>query len=113
MKLSNAARKTATMGEIVNIMSVDCMKLQDLMTYVNTIWSSPLQIVLAIVFLYKELGPSVFAGVAVMITIIPLNAVFAVFQKKLQVSQLHVYQRFCQLVESSTRATSLKARYFC
>lgn len=60
--LSNTARKSKTTGEIVNLMAVDTMRLKDLTTYINMVWSSPLQIVLAIYFLWDLLGVSVLAG---------------------------------------------------
>jgi ATP-binding cassette, subfamily C (CFTR/MRP), member 1 len=66
--LSNSARKSSTVGEIVNLMSVDAQRFMDLVTYLNMIWSAPLQISLAIYFLWQILGPSVLAGLAVMIS---------------------------------------------
>ncbi|XP_078097039.1 multidrug resistance-associated protein 1 isoform X2 [Mustelus asterias] len=86
--ISNAARKTSTVGEIVNLMSVDAQKFMDLITYLNMIWSAPLQVVLAMFFLWQNLGPSVLAGVAVMILLVPINAVIAVKTKTLQVTQM-------------------------
>ena len=73
------------MGEIVNLMSVDAQRFMDLVTYLHLIWSAPLQIVLSIVFLYIAMGPSVFAGVGVMILMIPINAIIAAISRKLQV----------------------------
>ena len=73
------------MGEIVNLMSVDAQRFMDLATYLHIIWSAPLQIVLSIVFLYIAMGPSVFAGVGVMILLIPVNSVVASITKRLQV----------------------------
>ena len=58
----------------------------DLMTYLHYIWSCPLQIVLAVIFLYIAMGPSVFAGVGVMLLMIPINVVIAAISRKLQVS---------------------------
>ena len=52
------------------------------------IWSCPIQICLAIFFLYLELGVSVFAGLLVMILLLPLNGILASFQRKLQVKQM-------------------------
>ena len=66
-------------------MSVDAQRFMDLVTYLHLIWSAPLQIVLSIVFLYIAMGPSVFAGVGVMILLIPLNSVIAYISKRLQV----------------------------
>jgi hypothetical protein len=37
-------------------MSVDAQRLMDLTTYLNMLWSAPLQIALAIYFLYQILG---------------------------------------------------------
>ena len=44
------------MGEIVNLMSVDAQRFVDLMAYLNMLWSAPLQIVLALFFLWQILG---------------------------------------------------------
>ncbi|XP_033117760.1 multidrug resistance-associated protein 1-like isoform X2 [Anneissia japonica] len=86
--LSNSARKTATVGEIVNLMSVDAQRFMDLMTYLNSIWSSPLQIIVSLYFLWGVLGPSVLAGVGIMVLLVPLNAFIATKSKKLQVKQM-------------------------
>lgn len=43
--LSNVARKSSTVGEIVNLMSVDSQRFMDLMTYVNIVWSGTSTIV--------------------------------------------------------------------
>jgi ATP-binding cassette, subfamily C (CFTR/MRP), member 1 len=45
----------------------------DLTTYLNSIWSSPLQIALALYFLWKELGASSLGGVAVIVIMIPVT----------------------------------------
>jgi len=37
--ITNSARKESTVGEIVNLMSVDAQRFQDLMSYVNILWS--------------------------------------------------------------------------
>ncbi|XP_030646267.1 multidrug resistance-associated protein 1 isoform X2 [Chanos chanos] len=86
--ITNAARRTSTVGEIVNLMSVDAQRFMDLITYINMIWSAPLQVVLALYFLWQNLGPSVLAGVAVMVLMVPLNAVIAMKTKTYQVAQM-------------------------
>ncbi|KAL4659053.1 multidrug resistance-associated protein 1-like isoform X1 [Arapaima gigas] len=88
MVISNAARRMSTVGEIVNLMSVDAQRFVDLITYINMLWSAPLQVVLALYFLWQNLGPSVLAGVAVMILMVPLNAVIATKTKTYQVAQM-------------------------
>ncbi|XP_068452238.1 multidrug resistance-associated protein 1 isoform X2 [Clinocottus analis] len=86
--ISSAARRTSTVGEMVNLMSVDAQRFMDLITYINMIWSAPLQVVLALYFLWQNLGPSVLAGVAVMVLMVPINAVIAMKTKTYQVAQM-------------------------
>lgn len=88
LRMSNAARKESTLGEIVNLMSVDAQRFMDLTAYINMIWSAPLQIVLALYFLWNILGPAVLAGLAVMIILIPVNALIANKVKTLQIRQM-------------------------
>lgn len=93
--LSNTAKRSSTVGEIVNLMSVDAQRFMDLMTYVHTVWSGPLQIIVALYFLYMELGPSIFAGFGVMIVLIPINALIAKKIRDLQVKTNFVNLSLC------------------
>lgn len=85
--LSNDGRSAAS-GDIVNLMSVDATRLQDLCTYGLIAISGPFQITLAFVSLYDILGWPAFVGVAIMIVSIPLNTVIARYLKKLQEQQM-------------------------
>ncbi|XP_063421679.1 multidrug resistance-associated protein 1-like [Mytilus trossulus] len=84
LTMNNEARKSSTVGEIVNLMSVDCQRFQDVAGQLWMIWSAPLQIILATVLLWQQLGPSVLAGVGVMLLLIPINIVISTKQRKLQ-----------------------------
>lgn len=42
--LSNAARRSSTVGEITNLMAVDAQKFMDMMSILNMVWSAPLQV---------------------------------------------------------------------
>ncbi|XP_077172136.1 multidrug resistance-associated protein 1-like isoform X2 [Paroedura picta] len=86
--ITNSARKTSTVGEIVNLMSVDAQRFMDLATYINMIWSAPLQVIMALYLLWLNLGPSVLAGVAVMLLLVPVNAVIAMKTKTYQVEHM-------------------------
>ncbi|XP_077359163.1 ATP-binding cassette sub-family C member 3 isoform X2 [Festucalex cinctus] len=86
--ITNAAKRSSTVGEVVNLMSVDAQRFMDLTTFLNMLWSAPLQIMLALYFLWQNLGPSVLAGVAVMILLIPFNAVIAMKSRAYQVEQM-------------------------
>ncbi|XP_054455373.1 ATP-binding cassette sub-family C member 3 isoform X2 [Anoplopoma fimbria] len=86
--ITNAAKRSSTVGEVVNLMSVDAQRFMDLTTFLNLLWSAPIQIMLALYFLWQNLGPSVLAGVAVMIMLIPFNAVIAMKTRAYQVEQM-------------------------
>ncbi|XP_033248597.1 multidrug resistance-associated protein 1 isoform X3 [Drosophila miranda] len=88
LRISNATKKESTVGEIVNLMAVDAQRFMELTTYLNMIWSAPLQIGLALYFLWQQLGPSVLAGLAVMIILIPVNGVIASRIKTYQIRQM-------------------------
>ena len=45
-----------SVGETTNLMSIDTQKFMDLMLYLNFIWASPLQIALAVFFLWQILS---------------------------------------------------------
>uniref|UniRef100_A0A8C1S8U4 ABC-type glutathione-S-conjugate transporter n=1 Tax=Cyprinus carpio TaxID=7962 RepID=A0A8C1S8U4_CYPCA len=89
--ITNEAKRSSTVGEVVNLMSVDAQRFMDLTTFLNMLWSAPLQIILALFFLWRNLGPSVLAGVAVMVLLIPFNAFIAMKTRTYQVwlSSLH------------------------
>ncbi|KAF8271622.1 metal resistance protein YCF1 [Lactarius quietus] len=75
-------------GDIVNLMSVDASRLQDLCTYGLMAISAPFQVTLAFISLYNLLGWTAFVGVAIMIFSVPLNTLIANFLKNLQVQQM-------------------------
>ncbi|XP_009304647.1 ATP-binding cassette sub-family C member 3 isoform X2 [Danio rerio] len=86
--ITNEAKRSSTVGEVVNLMSVDAQRFMDLTTFLNMLWSAPLQIFLALFFLWQNLGPSVLAGVAVMVLLIPFNAFIAMKTRTYQVEQM-------------------------
>ena len=83
--MSSEARRSTTVGEIVNLMSVDAKRVRDAAPYLWVLWSSPLQIVIALIFLYILLGVAVFAGFGVMVVMFPINLIVANIQSKLEV----------------------------
>uniref|UniRef100_G1KCJ5 ATP binding cassette subfamily C member 2 n=1 Tax=Anolis carolinensis TaxID=28377 RepID=G1KCJ5_ANOCA len=89
LTVSNATRKESTIGETVNLMSADAQRFMDFTNFVHQLWSAPVQIVLSILFLWLELGPSVFAGVGVMLLLIPINAVLVAKARAIQVKNMN------------------------
>uniref|UniRef100_A0A8C5H1L3 ABC-type glutathione-S-conjugate transporter n=1 Tax=Gouania willdenowi TaxID=441366 RepID=A0A8C5H1L3_GOUWI len=83
--INSAARRTCTVGEIVNLVSADTQKLMDFVVYFNAVWLAPIEIALCLFFLWQHLGPSALAGIATVILIFPLNGFIAKKRSKLQV----------------------------
>ena len=88
MRLSNEGKATKSTGDIVNYMAVDTQRLQDLTQYGQMLWSAPFQMILCMLSLYQLLGPSMLAGIAIMILMIPINGFIARFMKNLQKKQM-------------------------
>jgi ATP-binding cassette subfamily C (CFTR/MRP) protein 1 len=62
LTMDNQARKESTVGEVVNLMSVDAKHLEEMLSYLWALWSSPLQIAVSLYLLYNTLGYAMFAG---------------------------------------------------
>ncbi|XP_078129230.1 ATP-binding cassette sub-family C member 2 [Sander vitreus] len=88
LKVSNDTRKESTVGETVNLMSADAQRFNDVTNFIHLLWSCPLQIMLSIVFLWIELGPSVLAGLAVMVLMGPINGLLATKARKFQIENM-------------------------
>ncbi|GAB1197901.1 hypothetical protein APSETT444_007206 [Aspergillus pseudonomiae] len=88
LRLSSEGRTSKTTGDIVNHMAVDQQRLSDLTQFGTQLWSAPFQITLCMLSLYQLVGVSMFAGIGVMILMIPLNGVIARMMKKLQLVQM-------------------------
>ncbi|KAI7899459.1 multi drug resistance-associated protein MRP [Cokeromyces recurvatus] len=86
--LSNASRQQSTVGEIVNRMSVDAQRLMDLCTNFHISWSGPFQIIIALYLLRKTMGPSIWAGVTVLVLAVPMNMLIAKTMRKYQKIQM-------------------------
>lgn len=85
--MSFDSRKKYTVGEMVNHQSVDTSRLDSTMPYLHMIWSGPVQIIVSLALLYRIIGVSVFAGLAVLLLMIPINIhisrVLSVLQKQM------------------------------
>jgi ABC-type multidrug transport system fused ATPase/permease subunit len=76
LKLSPAGRQNNTMGEIVNYMQLDTSRMESVIGTLHVCWDGPLQVLGYTALLLKFLGPSVLAGIAAMLVIIPFNAIY-------------------------------------
>lgn len=90
LRISSAAKKDTTVGEIVNLMAVDAQRFFELISYLHVLWSGPVVIGVAIWLLWRELGVAVVAGLVVMILMIPLSGIIAAKLRDLQIVQMKV-----------------------
>lgn len=102
LKITSAAKRSSNLGEIVNLMSVDAQRINDLMVNLHLVWSSPLSMLITIYFLYDLLGNSVFAGLGVLILSMPSQYFLAKRNKTIQVSW-PAYPRFLVILTRSRR----------
>ncbi|CAB3400919.1 unnamed protein product [Caenorhabditis bovis] len=88
LNLSNDAKKGKSTGSIVNLMSVDIQRIQDMTTFVMLLWSAPLQVLLSLYFLWKLLGVSVLAGFVILLLMVPFNSWISVQMRNCQMEQM-------------------------
>ena len=77
-----------SVGETVNLMAIDSQRMMDVTSSINTVWTSPMAIILSFYFLWGYLGPSALAGLVVMVLLIPVNAILSNKMKKYQKSNM-------------------------
>uniref|UniRef100_A0A8C1P8U4 Multidrug resistance-associated protein 4 n=1 Tax=Cyprinus carpio TaxID=7962 RepID=A0A8C1P8U4_CYPCA len=74
--LSATAMGQTTTGQIVNLLSNDVNKFDELTIFLHFLWVGPLQAAAVIGLLWQEIGASCLAGMAVLIFLMPLQTMF-------------------------------------
>ncbi|KAG1687445.1 Canalicular multispecific organic anion transporter 1 [Nymphon striatum] len=87
-KISPEAQKSLTIGEMINVLSNDTQQFVPVMPLINLLWCSPLEILIVIYFLWQILGSAVFAGVLIIVIMIPINGLIEKITHKVQVDVL-------------------------
>jgi ABC-type multidrug transport system fused ATPase/permease subunit len=76
----------ASEGKIANLVSVDAFQISEICAYIFYMWSCPFAIVVNSVLLYNTLGLASFAGIAVLILLMPVQALigrlYTIIQRK-------------------------------
>ncbi|KAL7270496.1 ATP-binding cassette glutathione S-conjugate transporter ycf1 [Rhizina undulata] len=86
--LSNEGSASKSTGDIINLQAVDTQRIEGIILDNQLLWSAPFQITLCMISLYQLLGPSMFAGIAAMLIMIPVNAIVTQFMKRLREQQM-------------------------
>ncbi|XP_075805253.1 ATP-binding cassette sub-family C member 4 isoform X1 [Microtus pennsylvanicus] len=74
LRLSNAAMGKTTTGQIVNLLSNDVNKFDQVTIFLHFLWAGPLQAIAVTVLLWMEIGISCLAGMAVLVILLPLQS---------------------------------------
>ncbi|XP_047457991.1 ATP-binding cassette sub-family C member 4-like [Mugil cephalus] len=74
--LNNTAMAQTTTGQIVNLLSNDVNKFDEVTLYLHFLWVGPLQAVSVILLLMYAIGPSCLAGMAVFFILMPVQTMF-------------------------------------
>lgn len=76
----------ASEGKIANLVSVDAFQISEICAYIFYLWSAPFAVVINSILLYNTLGVASFAGIAVLVLLIPVQALigrmYTVIQRK-------------------------------
>ena len=88
LRVSVASRAETTTGEIVNLMSVDAGRFQDVFCDADIVFSGIIRISFSLYFLYYELGNSLFAGLAVLLVLLPVTTYLVKVMENSQTTQM-------------------------
>lgn len=88
LKISSAAKRQTTVGEIVNLMAVDAHRFFEMIPYLMMTLTALPVMALATYLLWVILGVSTFAGVVVLIAMFPISGFIANQLKNLQFIQM-------------------------
>ncbi|XP_029968450.1 multidrug resistance-associated protein 4-like [Salarias fasciatus] len=74
--LNSAALAKTTTGQVVNLLSNDVNKFDEVTLYLHFLWIGPLQAATVIVLLMYAIGPSCLAGMAIFFIMMPFQTMF-------------------------------------
>lgn len=81
LRLSTSSRRKYTAGNITNVYTVDIERVVNATIALHNIWLMPLQIILCMFLLYKQVSYAVFAGLGAVLFILFLNHRISLLQK--------------------------------
>ncbi|XP_040061761.2 multidrug resistance-associated protein 1-like [Ixodes scapularis] len=88
LRISSESQQSYTVGELVNLVSVDADRVFRLCSGFGFVVAGPLLIAITLALLWQYLGVACLAGVAVMIVIMPMVAVVMSIGHKYQTAQM-------------------------
>ncbi|XP_076093490.1 ATP-binding cassette sub-family C member 3-like isoform X1 [Mytilus galloprovincialis] len=98
LKVSSNVRKDYTVGEVVNLVSVDCQRIQDAFTYATEILSFFVIIIVGVYELWAVMGTATLGCLLVIAILTCLNALFGKLQQKYMMNILYYKGKRCKLL---------------
>ncbi|KAL8559265.1 hypothetical protein ACOMHN_040389 [Nucella lapillus] len=94
LRLSDAGMSQTSTGHIVNLMSNDVGRFDKGVQLLHYLWIGPLQAVVVMVILWRELGASVVGGLVVLLLLIPVQGLMGrIFSKLRHKIAVHTDER--------------------
>ena len=82
LTISATGRARTSTGQVVNMMSNDTNQLQRFLQFSGNFMVAPLQILIALILIYMQVGNAMWVGVAYMVSLVPANIfIFSVVGK--------------------------------
>ncbi|XP_043706475.1 ABC transporter C family member 3-like isoform X2 [Telopea speciosissima] len=103
LKLSSQSKQGHTSGENINLMSVDVERTGIFSWYLHDLWRVPVQIVLALLILYKSLGLASLAAFVAALILMLANVPLGNLQEKFQGELMDSKDRRMKVTSESLR----------
>ncbi|XP_060074035.1 multidrug resistance-associated protein 1-like [Ylistrum balloti] len=84
LRMSNSVKKDFTIGEIVNLMSVDCQRIQDAFAFHHWIFSFFSITALGLYLVWDSMGDGIYGCIVIVIIFTILNIYFGQLQERYQ-----------------------------
>ncbi|KAI1698658.1 ABC transporter transmembrane region domain-containing protein [Ditylenchus destructor] len=98
LRLSSASKRERTAGEIINLMAIDIEAFQNISSQIHQLWSSPFQIIIALIYLFNTLGISALPGVVIMVIFVPLSVFSSYFTRGWQMQQMKLKDQRSKMI---------------
>ncbi|XP_068230341.1 ATP-binding cassette sub-family C member 4-like isoform X1 [Palaemon carinicauda] len=89
LRLSKAALGKTTVGQLVNLLSNDVNRFDTSIIFLHYLWIGPLQTMIVLGILWKEIGPSCLAGIMLLILFVPLQSWMGQVFSRLRLATAH------------------------
>lgn len=112
LRLSTESKLEYSTGDIVNLMTVDVNRIQDVSQNLSTLVLAPMELILCVTSLWSLLGKSTLSGVLTMLLLIPLNTIIVRYIRRMNKTQMKLKDNRSRIINeilSSIKSIKLYA----